>query len=263
MTPLVARPWFVQIAAPLLLGLLVLCGWQGFCRLDHIPPYILPAPGDIGASLLANRATLLHALWSTMKVTLMALALSVAIGVTIAFVLVQSRILENSLLPYVILMQVTPIVAIAPLIIVLVKAPAVALVVCATVIAIFPIISNTLQGLRSVDPGLADYFSMNKASRLQLLLRLRIPSALPMFLAGLRISAGLSLVGAVVAEFVAGTGGTSSGLAYEILQSGFQLDIPRMFASLALITVAGLALYGAMAALQRAVLRALSHAPGR
>lgn len=248
-------PRAIAVAAPVALGVLVLLAWQAACRLWHVPPYLMPAPTDIGASLAANGPALLHALRSTLAVTMAALAISVAGGVLSAFLLVQSRLIETSLMPYVIIMQVTPIVAIAPLIIILVKATMPALVVCATLIAIFPIISNTLQGLRSVDPGLESFFRMHKASRLQMLLRLRIPSALPMFMAGLRISSGLALVGAVVAEFVAGTGGNSAGLAYEILQSGFQMDIPRMFAALALITVAGLVLYGATAALQRLVLR--------
>jgi len=152
------------------------------------------------------------------------------------------------------LLQVTPIVAIAPLIIILVKNTQVALTVCATVVAIFPIISNTTLGLRSVDPGLINLFRMNRASRWQTLWRLRIPSALPYFFGGLRISSGLALIGSVVAEFVAGTGGRSAGLAYEILQSGFQLDIPRMFAALLLITLAGVALFAAMMGLSRLAL---------
>ena len=130
------------------------------------------------------------------------------------------------------ILQVTPIVAISPLIIILVKDTRLALTVCAAIVALFPIISNTTLGLRSVDPGLVNLFRANKASRLQTLMRLRIPSALPYFFAGLRISSGLALIGAVVAEFVAGTGGMGSGLAYEILQAGFQLDIPLMFAVL-------------------------------
>ena len=177
-----------------------------------------------------------------------------ALGTLVAFLFVQSRAIEVSLLPYAIMLQVTPIVAVAPLIIILVKDTFWSLTICAVVIAIFPIISNTTIGLRSVDPGLLSYFRMNKASRTQILLRLRAPSALPFFLAGLRISTGLSLIGAVVAEFVAGTGGRSAGLAYEILQSSFQLDIPRMFAALFLITVTGVLLALAMAGLSRALL---------
>ena len=159
-----------------------------------------------------------------------------------------------SFFPYAVLLQVTPIVAIAPLIIILVKNTQVALTVCATVVALFPIISNTTLGLRSVDPGLVSLFRMNRAGRLQTLWRLRIPSALPYFFGGLRISSGLALIGAVVAEFVAGTGGRSSGLAYEILQSGFALDIPRMFAALFLITLAGVGLFAVMVGLSKLAL---------
>ena len=138
----------------------------------------------------------------------------------------QNRVLERSLFPYVVLLQVTPIVAIAPLIIIWVKDPLAALVICATIVAIFPVISNTTLGLRSVDPGLADLFRLYGARRWQTLMRLRIPSALPYFFAGLRVSGGLALIGAVVAEFVAGTGGTASGLAYQILQAGSAAQHP-------------------------------------
>jgi len=248
------KPWFRAGLAPVATGVVVLAAWQAFCVLREVPSYLFPTPTDIGASLAAGLPGLLAALWSTLKVTLLAFALSVVIGTLIAFLFVQSRLIEISLLPYAIMMQVTPIVAIAPLIIILVKDTFWSLTLCATVIAIFPIISNTTIGLRSLDPGLVSYFRMNKASRWQVLTRLRIPSALPFFMAGLRISSGLALIGAVVAEFVAGTGGRSAGLAYEILQSSFQLDIPRMFAALALITAAGVILASCMAALSRALL---------
>jgi NitT/TauT family transport system permease protein len=128
-------------------------------------------------------------------------------------------------------------------------------VICATLVALFPIISNTILGLRSVNPGLVHLFRLNKATRWQTLIRLRVPSALPYFFGGLRISSGLALIGAVVAEFVAGTGGTSSGLAYQILMSGFQLNIPRLFAALLLITATGLLLFTTMAWLSKWALR--------
>jgi NitT/TauT family transport system permease protein len=162
-----------------------------------------------------------------------------------------------------VLLQVTPVVAIAPLIIIWVKDPTLALVVCATLVALFPIISNTTVGLRSVHPGLAAYFQLQGASRWQTLVRLRIPSALPYFFAGLRISGGLALIGAVVAEFVAGTGGTGAGLAYQILQSGYQLNIPRMFAALVLISVTGVVIFGVLSALTQWVLGGWHESEGR
>ena len=154
-----------------------------------------------------------------------------------------------------ILLQVTPVVAIAPLIIIWVDDPGTALVICATIVALFPMISNTTIGLKSVDPGLVDLFRLYGASRWQMLWRLRAPSALPYFFAGLKVAAGLALIGAVVAEFVAGTGGTASGLAYQILQAGLQLNIPRMFAALLLIALAGVAMFGLASGLSSIALR--------
>ncbi len=254
MKPLMQRAWFRNGLAPVAVGLAILGLWQAVCVLRQIPVYLFPAPADIGASLAENLPVLLWALLSTLKVTLIAFLLAALVGTGIAFLFVQSRVVEVCLFPYAIMLQVTPIVAVAPLIIILVKDTFWSLVLCAAVIAVFPIISNTTIGLRSVDPGLLSYFRLNKASRWQVLTRLRVPSALPFFLAGLRISSGLALIGAVVAEFVAGTGGRSAGLAYEILQSSFQLDIPRMFAALFLITVTGVLLSTGMALLSRTLL---------
>jgi NitT/TauT family transport system permease protein len=239
---------------PLVVGILILAAWELCCRLLDVPSYLLPAPSLIVKTFVANAPALLHSLWVTLRVTLIALLLSVGIGTAIALLFVQSPIIERSFFPYAVIMQVTPIVAIAPLIIILVKNTQGALVICATIIAIFPIISNTTVGLRSVDAGHQDLFAINRASRLQNLVYLRLPSALPYFFAGLRVSSGLALIGAVVAEFVAGTGGRNTGLAYQILQSGFQLDIPRMFAALFLITLAGIALFMVVTGLSRIAL---------
>lgn len=251
--PLIHSPRFQAIAPPVIVGLCVLALWEGCCRAFAVPDYLFPAPTSVAASLVQNWPDLLRALWSTLKVTLIAFGLATLLGTLVAFLFVQSRFIERGFFPYAVMLQVTPVVAVAPLIIILVRDTQTALVICATIIAIFPIISNTTIGLRTVDPGLVNLMRVYRASRLQTLLRLRIPSALGYFFAGLRIASGLSLIGAVVAEFVAGTGGRSAGLAYEILQAGFQLDIPRMFAALALITAAGIVLFLAMSALSRLV----------
>src|SRR5580704_10823132 len=243
-----------DLLPPLVVGILFLAGWEACCWIFRIPSYLVPSPSLIAKTFVTDAPSLLHALWVTLRVTLIALALSIGIGTSLAFLFVQSPIIERSFFPYAIILQVTPIVAIAPLIIILVKNTQGALIICATIIAIFPIISNTTIGLRTVDPGHRDLFAINRASRLQGLIHLRIPGALPYFFAGLRISSGLALIGAVVAEFVAGTGGRNTGLAYEILQSGFQIDIPRMFAALFLITFAGIALFAIMVGLSRLAL---------
>jgi len=229
--------------APAAVGAGVLLSWQGLVTAFDVPFYLVPAPSLVAKTLVQDAPLLFDALLVTLHITALALLLAVVLGVAVALVFVQSRIVEMSLFPYAVLLQVTPIVAIAPLIIIWVKNPLAALVVCATIVAIFPIISNTTLGLRSVDPGLADLFRLYGAGRWQTLVRLRVPSALPYFFAGLRVSGGLALIGAVVAEFVAGTGGTSSGLAYQILQAGLQLNIPRLFAALLLITLAGVAIF--------------------
>lgn len=250
-TPLLQNPAALRVLAPVLLGLLMLATWQFICVQWQVPSFLVPAPLEIAQTLVKNWNTLFGALLVTLKITLLAFALAVVIGVALAFLLVQSRIIEASLLPYAILMQVTPVVAIAPLIIIWVKEQTPALVICATLVALFPIVSNTVLGLRSVNLGLRNLFRINRATRWQTLVRLRIPSALPYFFGGLRISSGLALIGAVVAEFVAGTGGSGAGLAYQILQAGFQLDIPQMFAALLLIAVTGVALFAVMSWISR------------
>ncbi|MDE2274944.1 MAG: ABC transporter permease [Burkholderiales bacterium] len=240
-----------KVVWPALVALALLALWQALVVAFRLPPYLVPSPLRVAQALADDAGLLFGSLWVTLKITLLAFACATVLGVGIAFAFVQSPVLETALFPYAVLLQVTPIVAIAPLIIIWVKDPTLSLVICATLVALFPIIANTTLGLRSVNPGLLSYFRLNHASRWQTLVRLRIPSALPYFFGGLRISSGLSLIGAVVAEFVAGTGGTGTGLAYQILQAGYQLDIPRMFAALLLITLTGVALFAVMAALSR------------
>ena len=248
------REHVLRLVAPIALAIVLLAAWQLAVTLYDVPAYLVPSPLRIGQTMIEDRALLLGSLWVTAKIALTALAIAVAAGVAVALVFAQSRIVEASLLPYAILLQVTPVVAIAPLIIIWVKDTYVALVLCAVVVAIFPVISSTSIGLRSVDPGLADLFRMSRATRLQTLLRLRIPSALPYFFAGLRVASGLALIGAVVAEFVAGTGGQGAGLAYQILMAGIQLNVPRLFGALVLITLAGIVLYLAVGLLAHLVL---------
>jgi len=243
-----------RIAYPLVVGVVFLVAWQALVSGLDLPPYLVPSPVLMIKTLVADWSALGAALAVTVRITLLAFAVATVTGVLVSFLFVQSRLIETALFPFAVLLQVTPIVAVAPLVIIWVKDPATAMVICAALVALFPVISNTTLGLRSVDPDLLSYFRLHRASRGQVLLRLRIPSALPYFFGGLRIASGLSLIGAVVAEFVAGTGGTGAGLAYQIMQAGFQLNIPRMFAALLLISLTGIALFAAMAWLSRAAL---------
>jgi NitT/TauT family transport system permease protein len=230
-------------AAPLTVGILAIVVWHALVTAFDVPHYIVPSPARVLETLIEDWNLLFGSLLITLKITFGAFFMAVLVGTVVAFLFVQSRWVEVSFFPYAVLLQVTPIVAIAPLIIIWVKSPTAALITCATIVALFPIISNTTLGLRSVNPGLIDLFRMNGANRWQTLTQLRIPSAAPYFFGGLRISSGLALIGAVVAEFVAGTGGTSAGLAYQILQAGFSINIPRLFAALILITVTGVLLF--------------------
>ncbi len=245
--PLLAQPRVQRVVYPLLVGLVLIALWQGLVTALELPPYLVPSPLLMLKTLFTDWAALGGSLWVTVKITVLAFGVATVAGVLISFLFVQSKRIETALFPYAVLLQVTPIVAVAPLIIIWVKDPTASMVICAALVALFPIISNTTLGLRSVEPDLQSYFQLNRATRMQTLLRLRIPSALPYFFGGLRISSGLALIGAVVAEFVAGTGGQGAGLAYQILQAGFQLNIPRMFAALLLISLTGVALFALMA----------------
>jgi NitT/TauT family transport system permease protein len=243
------------VIAPLVLGVVILALWEALVRLKGIPPYVLPGPLAIARALVADWGTLAPSLLVTLRITFAALLAAVVVGVSLAMVFAQSRWLEKSLLPYAVILQVTPVVAIAPLIIIWVGDIDLSLLICAWIVAFFPILSNTILGLNSADHNLLDLFQLYGASRWQTLWRLRLPAALPYFLAGLKISGGLALIGAVVAEFVAGTGGNASGLAYRILEAGYQLKIPRMFAALFLISASGVGIFLATSAIGYFVLR--------
>ena len=244
-----------KAVAPVVLGVLILAVWEGLVRLLAVPSYILPGPVQIGETLVADWGLLAPSLRVTVAITLEALAAAVAIGGLLAVLFSLSRWVELSLFPYAIVLQVTPIVAIAPLIIIWANDVDLSLLICAWLVAFFPILSNTILGLRSVDRNLLDLFELHGAGRWRTLLYLRLPAALPYFLGGLRISGGLALIGAVVAEFVAGTGGNASGLAWRILEAGYQLKVPRMFAALALISATGIAIFLALTLLSHLLLR--------
>ncbi len=247
-------PRAVRIGAPVVVALVMLGLWQAVVTAWALPPWLVPSPRAVLDTLVADRALLWSSLVVTVTIALAAFALAIVAGVVIALAFAQSRWIEASFFPYAILLQVTPIVAIAPLIIIWVRDTRVALVLCAAVVALFPVIANTTLGLRSVDPGLRDLFRLARATRWQTLWRLKVPSALPYFFGGLRIASGLALIGAVVAEFVAGTGGQGAGLAYQILMAGIQLNVPRLFAALLLIAAAGVALFVIVDAISRIAL---------
>jgi NitT/TauT family transport system permease protein len=244
-----------RLLAPLLVGVIFLAAWEAIVRIEGIPVYVLPGPLVVAETLWRDGPSLFGSLLVTLRITAAALAAAAVLGGLIAIIFARSRLLEISLFPYAVILQVTPIVAIAPLIIIWVQNTFLALLLCAWLVAFFPIVANTTLGLNSADRNLAELFRLYGATSWQALLLLRLPAALPYFLGGLRISGGLALIGAVVAEFVAGTGGTETGLAFRILEAGYRLQIPRLFAALVLLSFAGVAIYWALSLLSWLVLR--------
>ena len=229
--------------------------WDRLCVWNDIPKYILPRPGVVLQTLQDDAPLLFSSLWVTLKITFLSLALAIVGGVGLAVLFAQSKWVEMSFFPFAVILQVTPIVAIFPLINIYVDNQTAKLLLCAWIVAFFPILSNTTLGLNSVDRNLRDLFRLNGASRWQELWHLRLPAAMPYFLGGLKIAGGLSLIGAVVAEFVAGTSGQASGLASRIIEAGYRLNAPRLFAALILISVTGIVIFLVLSLLSHLVLR--------
>ncbi len=244
-----------RIALPTAIAIATLIAWDLVVRINQIPHYILPGPLLVAQSLWNDWGTLQPALFVTLRITFMALAVAVVGGVGLAILFAQSKWIEISFFPYAVILQVTPIIAIAPLILIYVDSTHVALLICAWIVAFFPILSNTTLGLNSADHNLVNLFQLYGATRWQMLRYLRIPAAMPYFLGGLRIAGGLSLIGSVVAEFAAGTAGQGSGLAFRILEAGYRLNIPRMFAALVLISGAGIVIFMVFTAISYLALR--------
>jgi NitT/TauT family transport system permease protein len=244
----------LRILLPLLALVLGLFVWDVLVRFREIPPYVLPSPGLVFSTLVSDWSILGPSLASTLVTTLRGFLLAVIGGVGLALLFNQSRLVEYSLYPYAIILQVTPVVAIAPLLLIYLPQQA-AVLACAWIVAFFPVLANTTLGLNSVDRNLVDLFRLYGASRWQILLHLKLPAALPYILGGVRIAGGLALIGAVVAEIAAGAAGAGSGLAYRIAESGYRLNIPRMFAALLLLSIAGVVIFFALSLLSHIMLR--------
>jgi NitT/TauT family transport system permease protein len=250
-TAAIGWPQIVLPLATLAIGIGI---WEFVVRIGHLPPYVLPAPTVVAATLVKDWSLLWNSLLVTLATTFEGLALALVGGIGLAVLFNQSRLIEYSFYPYAVILQVTPIVAIAPLLLIYLPQQA-AVLACAWIVAFFPVLANTTLGLNSVDRNLGDLFDLYGASRLAVLMRLKLPSALPYMLGGLKIAGGLSLIGAVVAEIAAGSAGAGSGLAYRIAEAGYRLDIPRMFAALILLSAAGVVIFFALSAVSYLLLR--------
>ena len=245
----------LKYIVPFAVGVFVLGLWQLLVRHYQVPVYVLPAPSDIWQAFLDNFAQLMSALWVTFRIVVIAFLLAVASGVALAILFSQSRIVELALYPYAVILQVTPIIAIAPLISIWVGYDNVeaALLILAWLVAFFPILANTTLGLRSADHNLIDLFRLYGASRWQILARLQLPGAMPYLLSAMKVSGGLSLIGAIVAEFAAGSG-TDTGIGWTITEASRNLHIATLFAALALLSLTGIAIFFALSALEWLVL---------
>ena len=243
-----------RLLLPVVVLAAAVAGWAILVRVNDIPPYVLPGPGAVWRTLISDWPILWQSLLTTLSTTLEGFCAAAIGGIALALVFNQSKWLEYSLFPYAVILQVTPVIAIAPLLLIYLPQQT-AVIACAWIVGFFPVLSNTTLGLNSVDRNLAGLFRLYGASRLQTLRYLKLPAALPYILGGLRIAGGLSLIGAVVAEIAAGSAGAGSGLAYRIAESGYRLNIPRMFAALLLLSTAGIVIYGLLALTSHLILR--------
>jgi NitT/TauT family transport system permease protein len=244
-----------RILVPAAMLAIVVIAWHLYVTLANVPHYVLPSPVLVVQSLITDWPILFKSLLITLKTTFSALAIALVGGVLLAVLMAQSRLVELAIYPYAVILQVTPIVAVAPLILIYAPSTTVALLIVAFIVSFFPILSNTTQGLRSTDHNLLNLFELYGASSWQTLIHLKLPSALPYFLTGLKIAGGLSLIGAVVAEFTAGSAGANSGLAFRLLESQFRLNIPRLYASLLLLSFTGVLIFFATSFLSWLLLR--------
>jgi NitT/TauT family transport system permease protein len=246
----------LRVSLPILVGIAFIGAWQFLVTWLAVPKFVLPAPTLIAAAFVKDFGSLMASLWFTLTVTIEAFILAVIGGVALAVLFSQSKLIADALFPYAVILQVTPVISIAPLIIIWVGYDNVrpALLILAWIVAFFPVLSNTTLGLRSTDHNLRNLMQLYGASRWRVLTEIQFPSAMPYILAGMKISGGLSLIGAVVAEFVAGSG-TSTGLAWRIIEAGNRLDIPTMFAALALLSILGITIFGLLSAFEYLMLR--------
>jgi NitT/TauT family transport system permease protein len=244
----------LRVLLPVAVLTLGVLAWDLVVRLQGIPPYVLPGPGLVFRTIVEDWSLLSESLAVTLVTTVEGFGLAAVGGIGLAVLFNQSRLVEYSLYPYAVILQVTPVVAIAPLLLIYLPQQA-AVLACAWIVAFFPVLANTTLGLNSVDRNLADLFRLYGASRDQVMWRLKLPAALPYILGGLKIAGGLSLIGAVVAEIAAGSAGAGSGLAYRIAESGYRLNIPRMFAALVLLSVAGIVIFFGLSLASHLILR--------
>jgi NitT/TauT family transport system permease protein len=248
----------LDLAAPVILIAILLAVWEAACRALAIPSYFLPPPSQVALEAAAGAPVLLASAWNTLVMALQALVLASVLACGVALLVALNRTLEKAVQPLAVALQVTPVVAIAPQVVIWagLDHPNRAIVALAAIVAFFPIFSGALTGLKSADPDLERLFDLYGANRRQRLWRLRIPSAMPFVLEGHKVAGGLAVIGAVVAEFVAGSG-AAQGLAWRILESSNRLQTARTFAAVIVLAIMGALLHAVLRYGEQAILRRL------
>jgi len=249
------EPLYTRVLPPLLVFVGVLLIWQLICTAFAVPAYLVPTPTRVAAAAIANAGPLATATGLTAAAAVLGLLISLLLGTAIAIVFSQSRLLARSLYPYAIFLQTVPVVAVAPLIVIWFGTGLASVVLVSVMISLFPVITNGTTGLTRVDPQFLELFAMRDASRLQVLLKLRLPGAVPYLVTGAKTSSGLAVIGAIIGEFFAGYGAAGYGLGYRILQASGQLKTAELFAAILACTLLGLVLFAAVSLLGERVLR--------
>ncbi|CAN5768765.1 ABC transporter permease [soil metagenome] len=257
--PKASKKWtrsMIDALPVIVVALLALAGWWLLSATVYAGKgYLLPSPFEVGAAVAENGSTLMLATLTTLKEATLGYVLAIVVGVAVAGVLSQSRLLERSIYPYAVLLQTVPVVAIAPLIVLWFGYNEVSVIVISFIMALFPIINNTLLGLQSTSRSLVELFALHNKSRLTAFRKLRLPNALPSIFAGLRISAGLSVVGAIVGEFIIGSGNAQGGLGVQIVFAQGRMYTSLLFAEVIAATLLGFLFFVAVSAIGRKLLR--------
>ena len=243
-------------AAPFLFIMILLVAWETSCRLLAVPIYFLPPPSAVARSMVADAPILLASAWNTLAMALKALAVASILACSVALILALNETFERAVRPLAVALQVTPVIAIAPQVVIWagLDHPERAIIALAVIVAFFPIFSGAITGLKSTDPDLERLLNLYEATRFQRLWRLRIPSSIPFVIEGHKVAGGLAVIGTVVAEFVAGSGG-AQGLAWRILESSNRLQTARTFAAVVVLAVMAALLHSALRHLEQIILR--------
>jgi NitT/TauT family transport system permease protein len=235
-----------RLVPPLCAALALLALWELWVHWADPPRYMFCAPSEVWRGAMARAGELGMATWNTTIAVAWGFALSAVVGVAAAVILSSNRLVERAFYPFTVILQTVPLVAIAPMLVIWLDAGLRAVAVCAFIVSLFPVITNTLAGIRSIPSPQVELFWLYGARPWARLFKLQLPGAIPSIMAGLRIAAGLSVIGAVVGEFVAGELGAERGLGIVVVEAAKRGEPPMLFSAVALASLLGIAMVGAV-----------------